>query len=64
MAKIIRFPMSMEMVKRVNQIKSWERAYHAAEVWAESEKMYRESQKLKEDAEQFKLDIQKLFGKK
>lgn len=64
MNKIIKFPMTIDMIRRVNQNRSYERALLAAQLIEESKENHKKSIKLKEEAEKFQLDIQKLFKSK
>ena len=61
MGKIIKFPMSTQMIRRVNQNQSYERAYLLAMGLLEKN---RESKKLLAEAEKERINMEKLFGKK
>jgi len=56
---IIKFPMSKEMVRRVNQNQSYERALSAFYASIKAKKQYKENLASKK----YKLDVMKLFTK-
>lgn len=61
MGKLIQFPMSMQMVKRVNQNLSYERALKVALALKDSKEVQRKSRKIKAEADQFLVDLQRLI---
>ena len=61
MGKLIQFPMSMQMVKRVNQNLSYERALKVALALKDSKVAQRKSRMIKTEAEQFLADLQRLI---
>ena len=61
MGKLIQFPMSLQMVKRVNQNLSYERALKVALALKDSKEVQRKSRKIKAEADQFLVDLQRLI---
>lgn len=53
--------MSMQMVKRVNQNLSYERALKVALALKDSKEVQRKSRKIKAEADQFLVDLQRLI---
>ena len=61
MGKLIQFPMSMQMVKRVNQNLSYERALKVALALKDSKVAQRKSRMIKTEADKFLADLQRLI---
>ena len=61
MGKLIQFPMSLQMVKRVNQNLSYERALKVALALKDSKEVQRKSRMIKTEADKFLADLQRLI---
>ena len=61
MGKLINFPMSLAMTRRVNHNQSYNRAYRAAMLLAFSDEVRAKSAKIRKEAEKFQEDLNKLY---
>lgn len=55
--------MNMQMVRRVNENRAWERAAMVTEYLQQSKELKSRSANLVKEGEKFQLDIKKLFSK-